>query len=234
MKKAGLAVGCILIVLTVLLPAGVILAACSGYTFKLASYPVFSVITALAAISAAFLFTACKDLTENGAVAALLALAFPLSLVNAAFYLFKSGSFPAAAALFLYVCICCYLTARYAKPLALKIVALVLSGLMALPIGFFAFIALLFGNIGQNTVVWSVASPDGTYRAEVIDSDQGALGGDTLVDVYENKGFDAFIFQVEKTPQTVYYGNWGEFEDMDIYWKSDNCLIINSREYILK
>ena len=28
-----------------------------------------------------------------------------------------------------------------------------------------------------------------------------------------------------------YFGEWGEFENMQNYWKDDNCLVINSVEY---
>ena len=115
--------------------------------------------------------------------------------------------------------------------MALKIVALVLSALMILPICFFSFIALIFGNIGQNTVVQTVESPSGKYYAQVIDSDQGALGGDTLVDVYQDCGINAILFKIEKKPQRVYFGDWGEFNNMQIHWKDDNCLVINAVEY---
>ena len=102
---------------------------------------------------------------------------------------------------------------------------------MVLPIGFISFIFLIFGNIGQNTVVQTVESPSGKYYAQVIDSDLGALGGDTLVDVYEKSGINAILFKIEKKPQRVYFGEWGEFNNMQIYWKDDECLIINSTEY---
>lgn len=116
----------------------------------------------------------------------------------------------------------------------LNIIALVLSSLMILPIGFFSFIIFIFGNIGQNTVVQSVESPNGAYRAELVDSDQGALGGDTLVDVYENKGINTLVFKISKKPQRVYQGEWGEFKSMKIYWKNDSCLVMNSVEYKFK
>lgn len=29
----------------------------------------------------------------------------------------------------------------------------------------------------------------------------------------------------------VYYGAWGEFENMEIYWKDENSLVINEKEY---
>ena len=99
---------------------------------------------------------------------------------------------------------------------------------------FISFIFLTFGNIGQNTVVQTIESPNGEYYAQVIDSDQGALGGDTLVDVYQKSGINAFLFKIEKKPQRVYWGDWGEFENMQIYWKDDNRLVINSVEYEIK
>ena len=105
---------------------------------------------------------------------------------------------------------------------------------MLLPIGFLSFIALAFGDLGENIVVQTVESPNGTYYAEVINSDQGALGGDTLVDVTENKKFDALIFTISKKSKRVYHGEWGEFEDMEIYWKNENCLVINSVEYMIE
>lgn len=115
----------------------------------------------------------------------------------------------------------------------MKITALLLSALIALPIGSFGSMALLFGDFGQNTVVQSAKSPNDTYYAEVIDSDQGALGGDTLVEVYENKGINTFVFNITKNPQRIYYGEWGEAQNMQIYWKDDNCLVINSVEYLI-
>ena len=69
------------------------------------------------------------------------------------------------------------------------------------------------------------------YYAEVIDSDQGALGGDTLVNVYKKGELNIFIFKIKKKPQRVYLGEWGEYKNMQIYWKNENCLIINSTEY---
>lgn len=103
-----------------------------------------------------------------------------------------------------------------------------------MPIGFFSFITLIFGNIGQNTVVQTVESPNGKYYAQVIDSNQGALGGDTLVDVYKKSGINFILFRIEKKPQRVYFGDWGDFENMQIDWKDNGCLVINSVEYQIK
>lgn len=90
---------------------------------------------------------------------------------------------------------------------------------------------LTFGNIGQNTVVKNIESPNGNFYAQVIDSDQGAFGGDTLVNVYEKREIDTFIFKLKDKPQRVYLGEWREYESMHISWKYDKCLVINSVEY---
>lgn len=82
-----------------------------------------------------------------------------------------------------------------------------------------------FSDIGYSEVVDTVYSPDGSYRAELIDSNDGALGGDTVVKVYDETGI------LPRRPQTVYIGPWGEFEDMELYWKSDTVLCINGKAY---
>ena len=71
----------------------------------------------------------------------------------------------------------------------------------------------------ENTVVQTPESPDGEYVAQVIRSDQGALGGDTLVEVYPK--------EKPRQKQRVYVGEWGEYTAMEICWKTDTCLVIN-------
>lgn len=82
---------------------------------------------------------------------------------------------------------------------------------------------LSVGGLAENTVVQTLKSPDGTYIAQVISSDQGAMGGNTLVEVYP-KG-------KPRQKQRVYMGQWGEHTTMEIYWETDTCLIINGVEY---
>lgn len=234
MKKAVSILMCTLFGLTILYPAGVIATACIGYNFELISISAFAI--ALAALSACVIILdhICKNALENKVMRILSAIITPLSLINAAFYIFECPRIWVIASVFVSIGCCCSLTVKYGKPLSLKIIAFVLSALMALPIGFFSFISLFFGNIGQNTVVKTIESPSGECYAQVVDSDQGALGGDTLVDVYEKSGFNLILFKIEKKPQRVYFGDWGEFENMQIHWKDDNCLVINSVEYEIK
>lgn len=231
MKKAMSILLCLVFGLTILYPAGVIITGCFGYHFALFSVPGFAVGLAALSVPVVILDIACRNTTENSVLQILLAIITPLSLINSVFCVFACPQIVVIASLLLSTGCCCYLTAKHGKPLGLKISALVLSALMVLPIGFFSFMLLIFGNIGQNTVVQTVESPSGKYYAQVIDSDQGALGGDTLVEVHQDWELNALLFQISKEPQTVYFGEWGEFQNMQVYWQDDHCLVINSVEY---
>lgn len=234
MKTARSILGCLLFALIVLLPLGVTLSACFGYIFELANVSLYAIITALVAVSVVVLCCTAENYVGNRILTVLFALATPLSLINAVFYMFECGGIWVLLSMLICAGCCCYLTIKYSKPFALKMTGLVLSAFMVLPVGFLGLITLIFGDIGQNTVVQTVESPNGTYYAQVIDSDQGALGGDTLVDVYENKGINAFIFKISKNPRRVYHGDWREYKNMEIYWKNENCLVINSVAYTIE
>lgn len=234
MKKAISVMMCVLFVLTILYPAGVIITVYLGYRFELISISAFAAAIALLSGCIVVLDLICENTPENKVMRILSAIITPLSLINSLFCIIKCPHIWVIASVLFSAGICCYLTVKYGKPFTLKIVALVLSALMILPIGFFSFFAIVFGNIAQNTVVQTVVSPNGEYYAQVIDSDQGALGGDTLVKVYQKSIINAFLFEIEKKPQRVYTGDWGEFENMQIYWKNDHCLVINSVEYNLE
>lgn len=231
MKKTLSILICLLFALTILYPVGVIVTACLGYRFELMSVSAFAIAIFALSVCIVILDRIRKSTLDNKAIQIICAIITPLSLVNAVLYIFECPHFWVIASVSLSAGCCCYLTVQYGKPFSLRIITLILSALMILPIGFFSFIAQIFGNIGQNTVVKTVVSPSGKYYAQVIDSDQGALGGDTLVDVYQECGINAFLFQIKTKPQRVYIGDWGEFDNMQIHWKNENCLIINSVEY---
>ena len=231
MKKVQFLLMWLLFILTILYPAGVLITASFGYDFELISISAFAIVIAVLSVCIVVLDGVFKNKIENKVLQILFAIISPFSLINAVFYIFECPNIWVIAGVLISAGCCFYLTIKYGKPLALKIVALTLSVLMVLPIGFISFVSLVFGNIGQNTVIQTVESPSGKYYAQVIDSDQGALGGDTFVDVYEKSGINAILFKIEKKPQRVYSGDWGEFENMQIHWKDDECLIINSTEY---
>lgn len=231
LKKAISFLTWILFVSATLYPTAVGITACLGYRFVLTSVSAFAVAFAALTVCIVLLDLVGKNTVENKTLQILLAMIAPLSLVHAAFCLFECPQVLVIASAWISAGCCCCLTVKYGKPLSLKIAALVLSALLMVPMGFFSYISLFFGKIGQNTVVQTVESPSGKYYAQVIDSDQGALGGDTLVEVYQKPEIRTLLFKIEKKPQRVYSGDWGEFESMQMHWKSDQCLVINCVAY---
>lgn len=106
-----------------------------------------------------------------------------------------------------------------------RILKYLLAGIVVLLVLAIPVIVLscALGDLAENTVVKTLESPDSTYIAQVISSDQGAMGGSTLVEVYP-KG-------KPRQKQRVYMGQWGEHTTLEIYWKTDTCLVINGVEY---
>ena len=90
------------------------------------------------------------------------------------------------------------------------------------------------GNAQVNHVVKSVDSPNGTYYAQVINSDQGEMGGDTIVKVYVTKEFDAGIFKISRKPLRLYVGAKDEYKTMELEWIGEDRLRIDSKEYFVK
>ncbi len=104
------------------------------------------------------------------------------------------------------------------------IISVVVSLLMLMNLPMIMFF-LLVGPIGEETVLQDITSPDGRYTAQLIDRSEGAMGGSTKIEVTDN---DAFLFN--KT-QSVYIGKWGEGFDMEIYWKDNDTLVADGKEY---
>lgn len=104
--------------------------------------------------------------------------------------------------------------------------------LLAIPLAFGLLIGSVFGNFGENTVVREIKSPNGSYVAQVVDSDQGALGGNTLVEVRaEEKTVDLLVVRFTKRPIRVYTGAWGEFDTLPVEWQDETTLLIKGHAY---
>lgn len=137
---------------------------------------------------------------------------------------------------------------RFCLPLKIifGIISAILMGIWLLVVALMVPVSLVgafetvFGEFGKTSVVKEVSSPNQNYVAEVVDVDEGALGGNTLVKVREAKS----QLQKQEIPVllgklvpmapmewTVYEGPWGEFETMDIRWKDNHTLMIDGKEY---
>ena len=148
----------------------------------------------------------------------------PLAMCNVALCLLFWKRTPETVATFIALGSCVFLTLKCGRRIPEKIIPLILTGTM----GMYILIFSVLGSIGVRIPVQSLPSPDGSRCARIINSDQGATGGDTLVEVVEETNL--LLYRVEKR-QRVYVGPWGHWEAMQIRWKNDHCLVIDGTEY---
>lgn len=104
-------------------------------------------------------------------------------------------------------------------------ILLTLLLLLVIPVWF------LVGTIGSRETVRNLDSPDGRYTASVISIDQGALGGDTLVEVTDRKKSVNILIGRFTYATEVYRGDWGDWEDMDLSWEDTGTLTINGTNF---
>ncbi|MBQ3528125.1 MAG: hypothetical protein IJA52_06195 [Clostridia bacterium] len=226
---------CVLFVLVAFWPLGVIIAHFFGYSFSLFSYSFFSIVTAVVSAAAAVIsFFADREHIKK--VYSVLASIVPIILIaNYCSSFVKCSSddhFTIGIAMMIALLFAVILSLQVGKPVALNAVILATSLAVVIPIIIVSYIMSAFSGLGAtNTVVETIPSPDGERWVEVIDNDQGALGGATVIRVCEDKGIDLFVFQAEKLPIKIYEGEWRAYEELDIRWKDNDCVLINSREY---
>lgn len=220
-------------VINLFLPVCTAVCNCFGYRFSMFNYTVCAVVfAALSVACVIFSFINKEKISKKSSTAMLGVLPF-ISLINWIIYLYKSPD-KAFITVCLPICFVCtiIIAIKYIKPTILKIASVVIPSLALFPIIFISFLLLL--PVAKNTVVKTISSPEGNYYAEVTDSDQGALGGDTLVHIHETKKLDFLIFNITKAPNRIYTGDWKEHETMRIYWKNEHSLMINENEYTIE
>ena len=241
MKKTFIILFYTLFCLVLLYPAGVITSSFFGYTFELLSLTIFAAFIALISLFTFVMSIKIKEIFISNTFCVFAGILAPLSLISNAFFVIGAYYFSlyertcVIVSMFITSTCCVILLLRHSKPGNIKSISLILSVLICIPVNFLDFTAFAFGQFGEDTVVKNAESPSGAYFANVIASSQGALGGDTVVNVFDsNKDIDLILVKLTKKPQQVYFGEWYEFEDMEIYWKSDDCLVINSKDYKIK
>ena len=218
----------VLFVLALLTPSAELLARAAGYGISIRGYELQAV-----AGTAAFCLLTRQVLAppkekvsrRTSVLAALLPL---LTAAGMYIHVFKSRSVVVGACAAACTLCAAVLLGHSRRMLALKWISLTLTVLLMMPFGL-----VLFGiSFLRETVVQRVPSPHQTCCAEVIDSDQGALGGDTFVDVkFVSEDVDLLVWKLEKKPLQVYSGPWGAFEGMQIFWESEQTLVINGHRY---
>lgn len=227
-EKAIPFVLCVLFVIPIILDlAGISIVLAENISFAVPSAAVNLIVTAIIVYGA----TAVTFLSRHeihGLVSAMYYVALALSAVFAIYNGILADSVVLVVISFS-VFFCCFVSCIVILPRAKHRVIFVIASavpvlIVAPVISLISFITL--NSIGTDTVRGTYTSPEGTYRIEVIDSDQGALGGDTVVVVYYEKPIVHLgIVKIMKDPESLYIGDWKE--DIRISWVDDDTVVIN-------
>lgn len=224
-------------VLNLLLPVGSLITIIFGYSFELFNYSVMAIITF--SLSLFFMvFTIRKnDFVEKYYKKRWFVLLSVLTFINFLSYCLKFNheSFYMTIIFnlimilnFVFTVVLNLLLSDTKAKLVVNIIAVLV---LVLPLVFSSIFVVLFSGMGYVKVVRSVPSPNGEYVAEILDANQGALGGDTIIQIQENKGINCLIFKIEKKPNRIYLGEWGEFDDIDVRWENNEVVLIDSVKY---
>lgn len=124
-----------------------------------------------------------------------------------------------------------YLFRRHPGSAGLKALCRVCCGLLIVPLSIAMLSATLLADFGRVSVVQSLISPCGSYEAMLIDIDEGALGGSTVVDVKDvSRSFDLGFARFDSVKR-VYRTGWGAYETMTLSWQDDDTLLIDGHPY---
>lgn len=232
MKKAINVLICLLLAFILFYPIGYFVFLFSGYSFEISSFTAYSIILILLSVSLTVVGIIYSE-RLNTVMIVFLSVMLLMSVINAAMCIYHChNNVLFIISVLLSIGCSLFMAIKHIKNTVLKIVMLSLFGVGLLFFAKVTFFLWIFSNIGAENIIETYESPSGKYYANLIDDDQGALGGATDVYIYEkDRKIDLFVFRAEKKPQSIYVGRWGEYKNAKIEWKDDNCIIINSKEY---
>ena len=213
--------------LTVFLLFGNVVASFSGYQIRPVNSKIYNLLIIAFSVAIIIMEIIDEDDDCRSSLNVVIPLLLPMSLFYTSLFDFERVSISAVYyELVKFLCFA-YLSIRSGKPGWLRKTSMILSGLLFVPA-----LLMLFVNIGgSHKLIRSYDSPDGRKHADLRVNDQGALGGETSVDVYEYEEKNLLIYSLRKKPVNIYLGRWGEYKDMEIYWKDDTTVVINSKKY---
>ena len=212
--------------LTCLFPGLCLFSRIFDYTLRVNNGIFFVILTTLCCYGVGGLLLKQEEVTLKKLPAVLLSICPFLNQISVLFILFYTEDLIAVLLQASWLFITIPLVARSAYSTGLEIAFFVLAGLLAIPI----LLMLPWIGFGSRTVLAAEVSPDSIYAAEVIDSNEGALGGATQLLVYRNdKSFSIGSFSFRKSQKEVYSGPWGEFESLS--WIDGETLSLNGRTF---
>ena len=154
----------------------------------------------------------------------------PTALLNALVCAFH-GSF-LAFLLILLSCICALILLIVSPSKKWqRVLALVISFVLALPAAILFPFAYLMNDFGTTTVVREVNSPNKAYTAILTDSDQGALGGNTVIEIIK-KPLPLF-FGTFTSDYHVKFDKWagvGILSEITFEWLDNETLLYGDTE----
>lgn len=231
MKKILSASPVMLCFLSTVVPLCRLLGAAFEYEFLLHSDVVPIAFLAAVSVFAALLLLLTK-VSVNKVNAVFSAVLPVLSVING-FCFLSSGKWKQTLVFIVLCCACAVVIfLKFAWPAALRVLFGIAFVLLSLLVLVTVDTAWRIGGFGSKTLLKSVPSPQNTYVAEVIYYDQGALGGDALVEVQnKSRTFHVLIGTFSKSPVRVYSAKLNEIELSQIKWKDEHTLVIDGKEY---
>lgn len=243
MKKLVSALAWCLLALLLLLPAARLLCFALGYRLTLTRAWIYALVLTVLSAGALVAAIAAEDREsrEKGGATPdasaktapepmgprVLYALLPASVLNGVSLLFQLNGPIIILFILATVFICGILNFQARRSPVLRSLSLSLAGLLTVPLALLGMVTVFF-NVGEDTVVQRLPSPAGSCYAELIDDDQGALGGSTYVEVCPRGLTGEYGVRVARW---IYAGNWGEFRDMELRWKDETCLEISGKEY---
>ena len=216
----------ILLLLTLLFPSICILAKLLHYSFTAKNGIVYAIVTTALYYGIGFLLLCRKERRIGKTSSVFLSVSLLLNQINTLMFIFRADNQAAMLLMALWFVMTAILVAVYVKNTALTATFYTLSGILVLPI----FLFIMLSVFGARTVIAREVSPDMRYCAEVIDDDQGTLGGATILMVYRLDGsFSIGSFDFRKSQTELRSCPWGEFESLS--WQDSEHLSMNGTIY---
>lgn len=113
----------------------------------------------------------------------------------------------------------------------MKIAFTIITLIVGIIVAGWLFLNAVFGGVGLLSVVYSKESPDGKYIAEIVDDDQGALGGSTIVRVTRKESISFGVGNIHKDPTVITVRRWGMWDDIEFEWVDEDTLLVDGTEY---
>lgn len=201
----------------------------TGYEFTLRFVPAYAWVVALLLLTAALLWGERKG--RWAPLAAPLCALYAVAVMDMGGWTRWAYSAPAMAGM---LCAMALLFCCGGRTWLRRVCALLFT-VLAVSVSLVLLIFAMFSRFSVSTVVRAVDSPDGRFTAVVRDVDQGALGGDTVVDVIDHRaGLDLGLFAFSKAPTRVHADKWLAYERMRLVWLDESTLEIDEKRISLQ